>query len=55
MKQLVAIVAVCRLAILKRMPATPLTLLREQSASPEKWKDEDLGCSGSRSCLFKPE
>ena len=45
-----AIVAVCRLAILKRMPATPLTLLmahrlREQlqSASPEKWKDEDLG------------
>ncbi|PFX15181.1 hypothetical protein AWC38_SpisGene20605 [Stylophora pistillata] len=27
MEQLVAIVAVCRLAILKRMPATPLTLL----------------------------
>ena len=56
MEQLVAkartkvIVAVCRLAILKRMPATPLTLLvahrlREQceSASPEKWKDEDVG------------
>ena len=45
-----AIVAVCRLAILKRMPATPLTLLvahrlREQvkAQSPEKWKDEDLG------------
>ena len=27
MEQLVAIMAVCRLAILKRMPATPLTLL----------------------------
>ena len=27
MEQLVTIVAVCRLAILKRMPATPLTLL----------------------------
>ena len=27
MKQLVAIVAVCRLAILERMSATPLTLL----------------------------
>ena len=27
MEQLVAIVAVCRLAILKRIPATPLTLL----------------------------
>ena len=27
MEQLAAIVAVCRLAILKRMPATPLTLL----------------------------
>ena len=26
-----------------------------ESASPEKWKDEDLGCNGSRSCLFKPE
>ena len=26
-KQLVAIVAVCRLAILKRMPVTPVTLL----------------------------
>ena len=26
MEQLVAIVAVCRLAILKRMPATPLTM-----------------------------
>ena len=30
MEQLVVIVAVCPLAILKRMPATPLTLLREQ-------------------------
>ena len=29
MEQLVAIVAVCRLAILKRMPAIPLTLLVE--------------------------
>ena len=27
MEQLAPIVAVCRLAILKRMPATPLTLL----------------------------
>ena len=27
MEQLVAIVAVCRLAILKRMPAPPLTLM----------------------------
>ena len=27
MEQLAAIVAVCRLAILKRMPAIPLTLL----------------------------
>ena len=27
MEQLVAIVAVCRLAILKGMPATPLTLM----------------------------
>ena len=46
MKQLVAkartkvIVAVCRLAILKRMPATPLTLLvahrlREQSVKAQ--------------------
>ena len=51
MDQLMAIVAVCRLAILKRMPATPLTLLvahrlrdrTSESASPEKWKDEDLG------------
>ena len=30
MEQLVVIVAVCPLAILKRMPATPLTLLLEQ-------------------------
>ena len=30
MEQLVVIVAVCPLAILKRMPATPLTLLWEQ-------------------------
>ena len=44
-----AIAAVFRLAILKRMLATPLTVggtsatgIRE-SASPEKWKDEDLG------------
>ena len=46
-----AIVAVCRLAILKRMPATPLTLAvggtsgagTSESSSPEKWNDEDLG------------
>ena len=43
-----AIVAVCRLAILKRMPATSLTLLvahrlREHVKAQEKWKDEDLG------------
>ena len=34
MEQLVAIVAVCRLAILKRMPATPLTLL----VAPQLWE-----------------
>ena len=38
-EQLVAIVAVCRLAILKRMPAARTS----ESASPAKWKDEDLG------------
>ena len=44
-----AIVAVCRLAILKRMPATPdsnggtSAVGTSQSKSPEKWKDEDLG------------
>ena len=45
-----AIVAVCRLTILKRMPATPLTLLvahrvREQVKVQvhKKLKDEDLG------------
>ena len=46
-----AIVAVCRLAILKRTAATPLTLLlsgtlgagTSESASPERWKDEGLG------------
>ena len=50
MEQLVAIVAVSRLAILKRVPVTPLTLLvahrvREQvqNASAEQWKEEDLG------------
>ena len=43
------LVAVCRIAILKRLPATPLTLSvahrlagTSESASPEKWKDEDL-------------
>jgi len=41
MEQLVAIVAVCQLAILKWMPVTPLTLLvahegRSESATPEK-------------------
>ena len=49
MEQLVAIVAVCRLAILKRMPATPDSVGgtsgegTSESASAEKWKDEDLG------------
>ena len=50
MEQLVAIVAVCRLAILKRMPAIPLPPVggtsaagTSESTSPEKWKDEDLG------------
>ena len=44
-----AIVAVCRLAILKRMPATPDSVGgtsgegTSESASAEKWKDEDLG------------
>ena len=49
MEQLVAIVAVCQLAILKRMPATPDSVGgtsgegTSESASAEKWKDEDLG------------
>ena len=49
MEQLVATVAVCRLAILKRMPATPDSVGgtsgegTSESASAEKWKDEDLG------------
>ena len=50
MEQLVAIVAVCRLAILKRMTAIPLPPVggtsaagTNESTSPEKWKDEDLG------------
>ena len=44
-----AIVAVCRLAILKRMPTTPDSVCgtsgagNSQSVSPEKSKDEDLG------------
>ena len=44
-----AIVAVCRLTILKRMPATPLTVGgtsgkgTSESESPQKLKDEDLG------------
>ena len=44
------VVAVYRLAIIKRMPATPLDSVggtsaagTSESASPEKWKDEDLG------------
>ena len=43
------IVVVCRLAILKRMPATPDSVGgtsaagTSESASPEKWKDEDIG------------
>ena len=49
MEQLVVIVAVCRLAVLKRMHTTPLTVCgtsaagTSESVSPEKWKDEDLG------------
>ena len=52
MEQIIAIVvvAVYRLAIIKRMPATPLDSVggtsaagTSESASPEKWKDEDLG------------
>ena len=51
MKQLVAIVAVCRLAILKRIPATPLTQLmahrlREQVKTPVQRKMKTSG--GSR-------
>ena len=42
MKQLVAIAAVCRLAILKRMPTTPLTLLIAHRVQ-EQVKDEELG------------
>ena len=52
MEQIIAIVvvAVYRLAIIKRMPATPLDPVggtsavgTSESASPEKWKDEDIG------------
>jgi len=47
MEQLVAIVAVCRLSILKRMPATPVTWQTgagtSENGSPKKWKDENLG------------
>ena len=52
MEQIIAIVvvAVYRLAIIKRMPATPLDSVggtsaagTNESASPEKWKDEDIG------------
>ena len=52
MEQIIAIVvvAVYRLAIIKRMPATPLDSVggtsaagTSESASPEKWKDEDIG------------
>jgi len=45
----VAIVAVCRLAILKRMPATPphsvggtSSAETSESTSPDNWKDENL-------------
>ena len=52
MEQIIAIVvvAVYRLAIIERMPATPLDSVggtsaagTSESASPEKWKDEDIG------------
>jgi len=50
--QMEQLVAVCRLAILKRMPATPPDSVggtssagTSESTSPEKWKDEDLGWS----------
>ena len=39
MKQLVAVVAVCRLAVLNGTSGAGTS----ESASPKKWKDEDLG------------
>ena len=39
MKQLVAVVAVCRLAVLNGISCAGTS----ESASPKKWKDEDLG------------
>ena len=38
LEQLVAIVAVCRLAILKRIPTTPLTLMVAHIRCGNKWK-----------------
>ena len=39
MKQLVAVAAVCRLAVLNGTSCAGTS----ESASPKKWKDEDLG------------
>ena len=39
MKQLVAVVAVCRLTVLNGTSCAGTS----ESASPKKWKDEDLG------------
>ena len=49
MEQLVAIVAVCRLAILRRMPATPLTLLVAH------WQWEQVKAQVQRSGKMKTE
>ena len=48
MEQLVAIVAVCRLAILKRMPATPLTLLLARRSK----KDARYSCDSVAGTSF---
>ena len=58
MEQLVAIVAVCLLAVLKRIPATPLTVRdtsaagTSESITPEKRKDEGLGWFPNSSCEY---
>ena len=48
MGQLVAFVAVCRLAILKRMPATPLTLLLARHSK----KDARFSCDSVAGTSF---
>ena len=60
MEQLEAIVAVCRLAILKEMPATPLTLLvahrvREQVKVLVQRTGRMKTCGGSRANILNSQ